>query len=727
LLAVLRDRQWAQDLTADDVSTNCRAFSLFTVSIELTAEGLKHVVDILQMLFHYTDSVLEHIPDWVHDELKTTGDTGFRFLAKHDAANTCSGMAVHMHQFAPEHYLSGAYRLYEYDPVAVQAVGQCLRSSNGSNLLVLLGSPDYEGLTDQVDKWYGTKFRVVSPSDSANNVWLQLQERLKQQQGAPGNDSLLAALALPAQNDMLPTDFSLVADKADSTMKNWWKNDDAADAGNAGVFAAHDSGPRCLIDTATCRLWYKPDANYQTPKVNLLATLRSSVITGAATPEAAVLASLWVEVVTELCNEFSYAASMAGLHCGFQNTALGMEIQVSGYNHKAGILLQRICDTVKDKLPAVLTSDEGFFERMRKKLEQQYQSALVAQPYQHGSMAVGLVLEASNKGFIQTRLSYLTNKQLLTSSVLLHFSNQLLSSFQLELLVHGNATVEQAKEWTSILLDSFEPVAPLRLPSLRGVELPCPSSESIYRLQSWNEHDENSCVVNIYQVGPVDIRTNATLSLLLQLLREPAFNILRTEEQLGYIVFTSIKTCAENIKSLMFLVQSDSFDPIHVDERIEKFLVLFRTNILVRMSQEEFQANVDAVCDSMLERNKNLSEESSKHWSVITNRTYHFRRLQDIAKAARTLTKMDIMRFFDRYVLAGNLSHRRKLSVQIFGTAHDAVRQELLAKAAGDATDDDSGDSSILLIGEPEEFVRGQSLYPAQLAASVEDMMLVLE
>jgi secreted Zn-dependent insulinase-like peptidase len=62
---------------------------------------------------------------------------------------------------------------------------------------------------------------------------------------------------------------------------------------------------------------------------------------------------------------------------------------------------------------------------------------------------------------------------------------------------------------------------------------------------------------------------------------------------------------------LLFLIQSDSFDPIHMDQRIEAFLVDFRHK-LVQMSEPDFAASVGALCQSFLEKNKNLSEESSR-------------------------------------------------------------------------------------------------------------------
>jgi insulysin len=82
LLSVLREKQWAQDLSADDVSYTYRNFGIFALSLELTEEGFDHVNDVLRMLFHYIDMIIETIPDWVYDELRVSGDSAFRFLGK---------------------------------------------------------------------------------------------------------------------------------------------------------------------------------------------------------------------------------------------------------------------------------------------------------------------------------------------------------------------------------------------------------------------------------------------------------------------------------------------------------------------------------------------------------------------------------------------------------------------------------------------------------------------
>ncbi|XP_026685109.1 insulin-degrading enzyme, partial [Diaphorina citri] len=60
------------------------------------------------------------------------------------------------------------------------------------------------------------------------------------------------------------------------------------------------------------------------------------------------------------------------------------------------------------------------------------------------------------------------------------------------------------------------------------------------------------------------------LELFVQIIHEPCFNILRTKEQLGYIVVSGIRK-SSGVQGLRIIVQSDKH-PLFVDSRIEAFL-----------------------------------------------------------------------------------------------------------------------------------------------------------
>ena len=85
-----------------------------------------------------------------------------------------------------------------------------------------------------------------------------------------------------------------------------------------------------------------------------------------------------------------------------------------------------------------------------------------------------------------------------------------------------------------------------------------------------NEVHPTHCVEVYLQCGLKEIRSNMLLELSTQILHEPCYNVLRTQEQLGYIVHSDIRR-AHGVQGLRFIVQSEK-PPAYVDGRIEAFL-----------------------------------------------------------------------------------------------------------------------------------------------------------
>ena len=184
----------------------------------------------------------------------------------------------------------------------------------------------------------------------------------------------------------------------------------------------------------------------------------------------------------------------------------------------------------------------------------------------------------------------------------------------------------------------------------------------------------------------------------------------RTQEQLGYVVFSQIRTSGTNVKQFMLLVQGDAYDPIYVDARMEVFVQNFRQS-LVAMPEDEFNTNLEAVVQILTEKKKNLPEEAYAHWQYISNETYEFDRMKVIANIVKTLQKVDILRFYDRYLLAGS-PDRRKLTVQVFGSEHLERMQDPVP-------------DGVRLVENIDDFVRHVPLYPLPPSVEITQSMRI--
>lgn len=582
LLSLLKSKHYATDLYADDSSKSCASFSIFTIKMELTEEGLSNVDEIVSMVFAYMDLLRAKGPqEWIHTEAQTVSDMQFRFLSQRNPMDYTCSVAGFMQQYPPQLYLSGAYKTFDWD---ADLVTECLSSLVPENLFMMVSSPAFETSTEdaseekktqyETEKWYGTQYNTIEPNEALWNEWKSIKH------------NMYPALQLPLANDMIATNFDILEP---STAESSFPKDK----------------PQCIYQDDNVRLWYKPDNVFDMPKVNIMYRFSSGE--GAFSPHAIVAAQLFTELVTEQCNEFSYEATMAGLYCQVSPSPSSIELHVSGYNHKAHVLVERLVDTTMDLLTnggdATLSE---LFDRVTFKLEQAYQSFLVGQPYQHCIYGGDLVLE--QKTPIEDKMNVLKD---ITLAEVLTFAKGFLKHCHLEGLVHGNVSAQHAYDITRMVWSKTHPnqtnslrATITRVPlEKRVVQLSQESKPAcfLYRFDEFNEANTNSCVEIIFQMGALDLEANSTLALFGHLIREPAFNQLRTEEQLGYIVHSSVKTSGDHIKGILVLIQSDSFNPYHVEERIEVFLANFRQR-LVEMSESDFETFVDTVVASFLEK-----------------------------------------------------------------------------------------------------------------------------
>lgn len=134
-----------------------------------------------------------------------------------------------------------------------------------------------------------------------------------------------------------------------------------------------------------------------------------------------------------------------------------------------------------------------------------------------------------------------------------------------------------------------------------------------------NPNQANSALTYYVHFGSIaDEKLRVISALLTQILSEPAFNVLRTREQLGYIVYcTSWLLPGASERGLRIVVQSEK-KPYYLEERVEAFLGEMKTK-LEEMSEEEFETQKSGLEKKWLEADKNLVEEASRLLNQITS------------------------------------------------------------------------------------------------------------
>jgi insulysin len=115
-------------------------------------------------------------------------------------------------------------------------------------------------------------------------------------------------------------------------------------------------------------------------------------------------------------------------------------------------------------------------------------------------------------------------------------------------------------------------------------------------------------------------RTSSALrvtgSLLNQILSEPAFNVLRTKEQLGYVVLCSSWVLSgSGCSGIRIAVQSER-GPAYLESRVDAFLDGMKT-VIEEMKDDEFEEQKNGLEKKLTEKVKTVGEETNIFWSHI--------------------------------------------------------------------------------------------------------------
>ena len=216
-----------------------------------------------------------------------------------------------------------------------------------------------------------------------------------------------------------------------------------------------------------------------------------------------------------------------------------------------------------------------------------------------------------------------------------------------------------------------------------------------------NAVHKSSCIMSLYQVGQDSTRSNMVLELFSQILKEPAFNVLRTQEQLGYIVFSGVRNVG-GITGFQVLVQSTK-KPRFLNHRIEEFLKSART-LIAEMPEEELERHKEALAQKKLEKPKKLSARFDKIYSEISSRRLNFHRDEIETEELQKIGRADVLKFFDDFI-APNAEERKKLSTHVISQiAADQDKEE-------EALEEEFFNEEQII--ESNQFKLGLSLYPA--------------
>uniref|UniRef100_A0A0B7KQI2 Peptidase M16 N-terminal domain-containing protein n=1 Tax=Bionectria ochroleuca TaxID=29856 RepID=A0A0B7KQI2_BIOOC len=635
IMACVKSKGWAVTLSACAYPVCPGTPGLFEISVLLTEEGLKQYPEIVRIIFQYISMLRESPPkEWIFNQQKRMADVDFRFKEKLPASQFTRQTASEMQKPIPREWLlSGSSRLRSFSP---KSILKALATLRPDNLRMTIVSQKFPGHWDRREEWYGTEYRYEKlPEDLLRSF--ETAFRIPPKDRYP-------ELHLPHKNDFIPE--GLKVEKKDILQPA--------------------IAPKLLRNDSLARTWWKKDDTFWVPKANVYASLRSPIIYASA--ENRTKARLFIYLVQDALQQYAYDAEFAGADYTVSLDGRCLLLEISGYNDKLAVLLQKVATTIKE-----LEIQDERFEVVKEQLARGIRNGeLLSADEQVGDFLDYL---NSERDFLVAQeaaeLPYITSE-----SVRL-FQKQALAQFFLETYTHGNMHREDALNVTEIIEKTFKPRALPhdQIPIIRSLIIPR-GSNFIFNKTLKDPNNVNHCVETLLYVGDkADRFARATTLLFDQIAHEPAFFQLRTKEQLGYVVLAGMRNFATTC-GIRLLIQSER-TPDYLDSRIEAFLVQIG-EVLEKMTDVEFEDHKRSVIVKRLKKLENLDQESSRHWSHISGEYYDFEQAQNDAAHVKALTKAQILEFYKTYISPSS-PNRARISVHLHARGASELDTKIIA------------------------------------------------
>ncbi|XP_055592600.1 nardilysin-like isoform X2 [Uranotaenia lowii] len=629
-------------------------YTLFSVSVTMTDKGFDNVDQILHAIYAYVRLLKETGPvEWLFEELKDIEDTSFRYRKEKEATDNVEELVVNMRYYPSKDIITGSELYFHYDANSVQKVIDNLNEPN-FNIMISSSKPYKNVVYDKEEHWFGTEYAERDVPQEWRTLW--------------ENTTPIAELKLPEKNIYISTDFTILAHK------------NATEANLIPLF------PEKLLHNEIYELWFRQDNKFNLPLAMMYFYFVSPLLVESA--RDATLASLYTAMLKFQIAEDLYPATVAGLNYEIFASEKGLVLKVDGYNEKLPVVVDVITQAMKNFKNNM---NPDVFDVIIKKMTKTYYNEIIKASKLNRDIRLKVVQQT-----YWTTIDRFLELKNLTMEDLAAFSDKYFRQVKIQTLIQGNIKKEDAVTVMETVMSNLNcgAIQNKTLVESRAREIPL--GDLYLVVKSFRDNDVNTVTTNFYQAGPVTPLLNAQLEILVMLLEEPLFDILRTKEQLGYDVSTTIR---DNFGILGFSItihsQEDKFTYRHIDERIEDFNHKF-LEILEKMPDTDY----DIMKSSLLKRKQivdtELKTEVSRNWAEITTEEYIFNRNKLEMAHIENLTKTDVKQFYEQLLFDNH--HRRKMAVQVVGSSEKSNHH--LTASDGAESEDLQRDFSIQYLTE---------------------------
>ena len=603
---VLRDKGWVDNFTASDSADYYGNDGIFTINIGLTEEGLAYQDEVIATVFKYLDLIRESGVDPVYyQEYKAMLAKQYQDLQVPNAMNQATHFSQALFSLPAEH-LNDAF--YTYDHFDAEAINTVLAQLTPKRARIWHINPSVD--VDTAIPYYEGEYRVASFSDAELQQWETFANTLE--------------LTLPAENDL----FS---------------------SGKAEVVEATIMSPLQIVDQPGLEAWLVHSEFHQSEHGYLQVMFNTDLPLQSAKNN--VMSDLVNRIFALQTTALRDKAGRAGIGMGIERPRNNHALTLSGYSEKHPLLYQRLLTqwvNMDINQQEFTIAKEGFKDWLDGRAKEEPSRQLFTELNR-------IMVDAS---WTDEQLANALNT--ITLKDINQYQQDLVNNNRIRIFAFGNYSKKTVNEFAQITQTTMLPGWQQRDRFVAAVNKPAVGEHTNYR---GDIAKTDNGLLHAYYSDNTELTTAAQLFLLNSIFQQAFYNQLRTEEQIGYVVGSSIDRIGDYWGFILY-AQTTNTELADLSLRFNRFVQEYwpQLQALDEAVLEQLRATVIAQIN---QAPGNFYEEYPKYLNDFYRGNDKFDTRARLINAIEQTTKVDVVTEYQDLILQQN-SYR--VDVELQGT-----------------------------------------------------------
>ncbi|AFJ45932.1 pitrilysin [Shimwellia blattae] len=589
----LQTQGLADSVRADSDPVVTGNSGVMAISVSLTDKGLARRDEVVAAVFSYLNMLREKgIDKQYFDELAHVLDLDFRYPSITRDMDYVEWLADTMLRVPVAHTLDVVNIADRYDS---KAIGERLAMMTPQNARIWYISPD--------EPHNKTAYFVNAPY-ATQKIPAATLEKWRQAAGQ-------IQLQLPALNPYIPDDFTLTT---------------------PGKTYTH---PELLVKEPGLRVLYMSGGRFaDEPKADVTVVLRNPGAMNSAKNQ--VMFALNDYLAGLALDELSNQAAVGGISFS-SNANSGLMINANGYTQHLPALLSALLQGYFSYTPT-----DAQLEQAKSWYLQMLDSAEKGKAYDQAIMPVQMLSQVPYYSRPERRALLPS----ITVADLLAYREKLKTGAKPEWLIVGNMGEQQAR---TMAADINAQLGTRGTEWCRNKDILVDKPRKVIFTRTGSSTDSALAAVFV-PTGYDENTSNAYTALLGQIIQPWFYTRLRTEEQLGYAVF-SFPMVIGRQWGLGFLLQSSDKQPAYLWARYQAFFPTVEQR-LREMDEKTFARIRQAVIDQMQQPPQTLAQEAIRYSKDFDRANLRFDSRDKVIARLKQLTPAGVADFFHQAVIA---------------------------------------------------------------------------